>query len=153
SLSLRSSPSCAGIALVELITAFFVLTLGLFGAIRMYHFCLDKTRAVHEAKTVMRALNNEIEHLRALPFADLENGQATSFRSETPGVEALVNASTTVAIEDYASPGAQPAPVAGVSDKRSPMPGLKRATVRIRWTGENGRTITKELVTLIADKG
>ena len=124
----------AGIALVELVTALFVLTAGLFGAMQMYHFCLSKTRALNESALALHTLANELETVRALPFAELKNGEALPFRSRTPALEELVNAEGTVRIEDYA-------------------PGLKQVTVRIRWTGEHGRTVAKQLVTLIADKG
>ena len=127
---------CGGIALVELVTALFVLMVGLLGALQMYHFCLDKTRAVKELNTATTALQNEMEFIRALPLTALANGEHLSFRSETPGLADLVNVEATVKVEDYPD---------------GPR-GLKRIALRVRWTGENGRTIEKGLVTLIAGK-
>jgi len=83
------------------------------------------------------ALQNEMETLRALPFAVLQEGPAQPFRSVTPGLEKLVNVKTAVSIIDRSEGGT----------------GLKEVRVTLRWTGEHGRLIEKSLATFIADKG
>lgn len=126
----------AGFSLLELTTAIFILSLGVLGAITMFHYGLDKTRAVHESELAFRALANEIETLRVAPFNELEPGHDLPFRSSGPETDRLHLAEKTVAI----------APVPGT-------PGLAEVTARIRWVGDNGRVIEKSLTTLIADKG
>ena len=122
-------------ALLELTTAIFVLIVGVFGVLQMFHYGLDTARAINEANVAVRTLQNEIETLRSLPFAQLEDIDKGAFRSFTPEATKLVNVRTTATIT------AEP-----------DVPGLKRVTVRIGWTGERGRTIRKELTTLIAAK-
>ena len=127
----------AGTTLIELVAALFVITIGLFGVIEMYHFGIDKMHALNEYKIAMRAVQNEIETLRALPFSELRNTDDGDFRSETPEVATLVNATPEVIITDYT----------GTENR------LKHVEVSLKWTGEHGRTIEKRVTTLIADKG
>ncbi len=126
-----------GFALIELITALFILTIGMFGVIQMYHFGLAKMQAMNESAVAIRAVRNEVETLRAIPFDKLQNVEAAPFRSETPAMAELVNVVPAVAIKDY--------------DGRAKR--LKEVTVAITWTGEHGRTIKKSVTTLVADKG
>jgi len=127
----------SGFALVELIAALFILTIGMFGVIQMYHFGMAKMHAMNESAVAIRAVRNEVETLRAVPFDELRNVEAGPFRSETPAVAELVNVVPAVAIKDY-----------GDGTQR-----LKEVTVAIEWTGEHGRLIRKSVTTLIADKG
>jgi Tfp pilus assembly protein PilV len=127
----------AGTTLIELVAALFVITIGLFGVIEMYHFGINKIHALNEYKIAMRAVQNEIETLRALPFSELRNTDDGEFRSDTPEVATLVNATPAVTITDYAEGEKQ----------------LKHVEVSVKWTGEHGRTIEKRVTTLIADKG
>jgi hypothetical protein len=92
--------------------------------------------AMNENAIAMRALQNEIETLRSLPFDELTEVRAAPFRSVTPEVSKLVNARAVVTVRpdrEYAR--------------------LRRVTASIAWSGEYGRTIRKGLTTLIADKG
>ena len=125
-----------GVSLIELTAALFVLTVGMFGVIQMYHFGLSKMHALNETTVAVHALQNEMETLRSLPFSELRNTNKGQFVSETPALSRLADAKPNVTIADY-SDGA----------KR-----LKRITVSITWSGENGRTIEKTVTTLIADK-
>lgn len=127
----------SGFSLIELNCALFVVTAGIFGVLGTYQLVMDKTRALNEYALAERIVRNEIESLRALPFAALEAAEAAPFRSQTPGLERLVNATPTLTILDRAETA----------------PGLKEVRARLAWTGEKGRTIRYELVTLIADKG
>jgi len=124
-----------GFSLMELTAALFVLSVGLLGAIQMYHVGVDKTRVLGEKAIAAAAIQNELETLRAAPFSALTNTEEGTFRSETPGLARLVNATGRVMIAD------------------EDCPGLKRVTVSIRWTGEHGRTIEQSVTTLIADDG
>lgn len=123
-----------GSALIELTCALFVVTLGVLGVLQMYSVGMDKTNAVNEYAIALRAVDNELETLRTLPFEELSNGKHP-FRSRTPELERLVRAAGTVTVTDY--PGVQ---------------GLKEVHVFLRWTGEHGRIIEKQLTTLISKK-
>jgi Tfp pilus assembly protein PilV len=125
-----------GMSLIELTAALFVLTVGMFGVIQMYHFGLNKMHALNETTVTMHAIQNEIEMLRSLPFSELHNTDKAQFVSETPALSRLVNAKPHVTITDH-----------GEASRR-----LKHVTVSITWTGENARTIQKSVTTLIADK-
>ena len=121
-----------GSSLIELTCAIFVISVGLFGVIHVYLRGIEKMKTINEYETVLCALNNELETLRALPWETLEPGNDMPFRSETPGMEQLhlAEARTFIILEN------------GYNR-------LKRVTVRIRWIGEHGRRIEKELTTLI----
>jgi Tfp pilus assembly protein PilE len=127
----------AGFTLLELVAAFFILSVGVFGAMTMYHFGIAKTKAVSENRAVLNAIQNEVECLRALPFGELENRQAGPFLATSPTFKRLVNVTPALTIRDYP----------GVEGR------LKEVTAQIRWTGEHGRTIAKSVTTLIADTG
>jgi len=123
-----------GSAHLEMLCALFVLTVGALGAIQMHVRGMDGIKAVNEYGIALRALNNELETLRALPFSALENG-SHSFRSRTPELERLVRPKGVCVIKDCAG-----------------VPDLKEVQVSLRWTGEHGRLIEKQLTTLIAKK-
>ena len=126
----------SGVTLIELTAALFVLMVGMFGVIQMYHFGLGKMHALNESAVAMRAIQNEVETLRSLPFSQLRNTDSGHFASETPALSKLMNATRSVRINDF---------------PQGPE-GLKEVTVSIKWTGENGRTIEKNVTTLIGDR-
>ncbi len=126
----------AGFMLMELTVAFSILMVGLFGVIVMYNFGTAKLEALRESSIALGAIENELETLRARPYAALENVAQGAFVSETPQLATLVNARPSVTISDY-----------GDSALR-----LKEVTVRVVWTGEHGRRIEKSMVTLIGDR-
>lgn len=126
----------AGMSLLEMSCALFIVTMGLFGVIQMYMTGISNMKTLSEKQVAMRAAENEIETLRALPFAELVPGAALPLRAATAGTEKLHNLSGTV---DIAAPDG--------------APDLREVHVCIEWTGEHGRRIRQELTTLIADKG
>lgn len=126
----------SGFTLIELNCALAVATVGIFGVIGMHLLAIDKVHAIREEDIVQRALSNEIEYLRAEPFAALEDVTRRPFLSRTPGIERLVGAKATVTITSRSGGNA----------------GLKLVRARMVWRGENGRSIMRELVTLIANK-
>ena len=128
--------STAGFSLIELTAALFVLAVGLFGTLQMYNVIAEKLLHVQECEIAARALNAEIETLRALPFSQLTDRENAPFVSQPFGTDNLVNLTTRLTI--------QPHP-----DRRLK---LKRVTATILWTGEHGRKIEKSLTTLIGDK-
>ena len=126
-----------GFTLLELVAALFVVSLGLFGVIQLLHFGVANTHALNEAKLATRAVQNEIETLRALPYSALRNVEGGPFVSEPAELAPMVNVKPRLTIQDY-DEGAPP---------------LKHVTATVSWTGEHGRRIEKTLTTLIADKG
>ena len=73
----------SGVTLLELTAALFVLTVGMFGVIQMYHFGLDKMHALNESAVAMEAIQNEVETMRSLPYSELRNNNRALFVSET----------------------------------------------------------------------
>ena len=124
-----------GYSTMEMTATLFVLTVGLFGALQLFSFGLDRMRALDESSVAMQAVQNEIEVLRAAPFASLTDGEH-AFVSEAPELSRLENADTRVVI----------APVAGVSAA------LKEVTATIVWISENGRRSERTLTTLLTEK-
>lgn len=124
----------AGVALAELICSVFILTVGMGGVIQMYHLGLQKTAALAEYAVALEALQNELETLRSQPFDSLTPGIGQSFTSDPESWKTLTKVRGIVTIKS-------------VSESSVP---LKEITVRIRWTGEHGRRITKSLTTLVS---
>ncbi len=133
-LQRRNRRSTRGAALVELTCAIFIITVGVFGALQMYTLALTGAKVANEYSIAGRVLINEIETLRGSPFESLAAGKSP-FRSQTPEMDRLVRASGTVEIMEY--PG---------------VPDLKSVRVALRWVGEHGRVVEKQLNTLIAKK-
>lgn len=126
-----------GFALMEATAALFVVAVGLFGAIQMFHYGVRTIHTIQEHTIASRSMQNEMESLRGLPFDGLEPGRRLDFVSATPEMARLMNARAWVEI-DGGEEGAG---------------GLLRVTVSLRWTGEHGRRIKRSVTTLIARKG
>ncbi len=123
-----------GYALLEAATALFIAVTGLFGAMQMFQFGVDKIRVTGEYIIAARAIENELETLRAQPFDSLEPAKQRPFLSVTPEMERLPLAKAYVEIETVdASPSR-----------------LREVTVVVRWRTENGRPVERRLSTLIA---
>ena len=127
----------SGYSLIELLAAIAVLSAGLMGVIQTYHVGLEHIRTLREYAIARQAVQNEIETLRALPFEALQDRKNAPFVSSALDLDKLVNAAPAVTIRPSADPTLR----------------LKRVSVAIRWTGENGRTLREGVATLIADKG
>ena len=135
-ISPRKSNHNAGFTLLELVAALFVFAVGLLGTVQMYNVLAGKLLHVQESEIAARALNAEIETLRALPFSQLTDREDASFVSQPYGTENLVNLTTRLTIRPY--------PDARLN--------LKQITATVLWTGEYGRTIEKSATTLITNK-
>jgi len=131
----RTTKTDAGLSLVETTCALFVATAGIFGVMQMHTTAISKTKAIAEYGIATEALNNELETRKALPFDALEPGSDQPFISDTPRLEHLHSARTTVDIRP-------------VPDNNN----LKEIRARIQWRGEHGRNIEKSFVTLISNK-
>jgi hypothetical protein len=126
----------AGLAMVEMVTALFIVSFGVFSVLTMYHVGISKARALKSHQQVMNALQNEIAGLRAVPFDALPSSWQGGFRESAPSFQGLVGAKPRLRIRPLEK---------GRTD-------LLEIRASIRWRGENGRMIEKSLATLIADK-
>ena len=133
-MSASPSPNTHGIALLEAVTALFVVAIGLFGSFQMFQYCIDEIRAINEYGTAARVVRNELETLRAQPFDAIELGPGRPFVSSSPELETLAAART------FTDTKADPA-----------MPTrLKQVTAVVRWRTEHGRFAERRLTTLVA---
>jgi len=128
--------SQSGYSLIELVAALSVFTVGLLGTVQTYHFGVDKIRTMRESAIAVRVVQNEVEALRAMPYAALTDRADAPLATQAPDLDQLVHATPAVTIRPYAD-GALP---------------VKEVTVAVRWSGDNGRTMRKAVTTLIADK-
>ena len=123
-------------AMIEIVTAIFIVTFGLFAMLNMYHFGLSKARTLREQDMVMNALQNEIDALRAKPFSELSSDWDAGFIETEPVLGKVVGLETHLTIQ------------ALEPDRLD----LLQVAASIQWRSENGRLIKKTLTTLIADK-
>lgn len=119
-----------GIALLELITALVIVSIGLLGVVQMYQIGIAKIRETQRRAIAMRAIDNEIETIRAVPHHELVTGTNLPWRSDVTPLEILNEPSATLDI------------------KPSTRPSLLELTVRLQWR-ERARTVTREVVTLL----
>jgi len=131
-----------GFSLIELVAALSVLSVGLLGVVQSYHYGIDKIRTLREASTSTRAVQDQIEALRSMPFAALTDRDKAPLVDPAPDLSQLVNATPTLTIRPYSGSGRASTPALR----------LKEVEVSIRWTGDNGRTMKRSATTLIADK-
>ena len=122
-----------GFSLLELTTAFFLLTTCAFGMVQMFHVGVWSARAANERQIALRAIRNELETLRAMPSEQISIGEDQPFTSHTPELETLRLATPKLSIE------ADPA-----------LP-LFHVRASIRWITENGRAVSASLEMLLAD--
>lgn len=135
-LARRTPNKRSGAAMVEIVTALFIVTFGIFSVLTMYHVGIAKTRAIREHDLVMNALQNELDGLRAMPCECLPRDWNGDFRATKPNLPDFVNLRPHLRIQPSGE---------GRAD-------LLEVTVGIRWSGEHGRLIEKSLTTLIAEK-
>lgn len=132
----RNAVSSPGFMLVEATAALFVAAVGLFGVIEMMQVGSRALHVAQEHTIAGRALQNEIETLRGLPFDDLELGKRREFVSSTPELAKLMHVKTHVSIRE--SDGAEGR--------------LVELSVRVRWTTQHARRVERSVTTLIARK-
>lgn len=120
-----------GFSLLELTCAIFVVTVAGFGSIQLYSVGMSKIVMMREYDVATAELRNEVERLRSLPFEAVSDAMAVS--------EASVARATL----------AEPRMSIKASER---APGLKEVVVTLNWQSRGGRSITRELTTLIADK-
>lgn len=126
-----------GFTLLELTAALFIVSIGLFGVVQTFYFGMDKMRTVQEYAIAMRAIENELETLRAQPFVSLRETSEAPFLSVTPELNQLFKPWASVRIRERSGEGGM----------------LWEVTVRIVWLADRGRRVEKRVTTLIAYQG
>ncbi len=131
---MKSPLDRGGFALLEAVTALFIAVTGLFGAFQMFQYGVDKIRVIHEYRIAARAIENELETLRAQPFETLEAGTNQAFLSVTPEAASLPAVRTRTEIKpDTVAPSR-----------------LKEVSITVRWRSENGRPVERRLTALVS---
>ena len=123
-----------GFSLLELTTALFILTVGIFGVFRLFNFGMDRLRALDEAAIATEAVQNELEALRTTPTATLQDGEQ-QFTIPNPALDRLWLADTKISVSP-ASDG---------------VVGLKQVEISIRWINRNGGRAERSVTTLIRE--
>lgn len=134
---LSSAPGRRGAALLEVSCALFIVTVGLFGVLQMYTSALNHTRYLLESDLAQNILENEVETLHGAGFDALNVGTTSAFHTESEALRRLHDAHTRVTV----------APTAGAERF------AKTITLTVTWTGRTGRTITRSISTIVADRG
>ncbi|MCC6490620.1 MAG: hypothetical protein IT364_24250 [Candidatus Hydrogenedentes bacterium] len=127
--------ACLGASYLELTASLFILSVGIMASFQLFHFTMDRMRVVKEEGIAMRAMQNEVEWLRARPFEEIALGE-TPFASSTPELSQLVSATSRVKVDLF----------------RPDLPELKRVEATLTWRGDQGRTVTRSIVSLVAEK-
>ncbi len=125
-----------GYTLVELVSAMGVLGIGLFAIVTSYHYGLDKVRAMQEMHSAQTVAQNQLERLRAAPFGELKEVENEAV-PVGPALERLVRPKIEKTVRIFGEPRLN----------------LRDVTVRVSWTGDQGRPMQASAQTLIGDKG
>jgi len=126
----------AGLTILEVMVAIAVAGAGIFGALSMHVHVMHAMRAMHEDNLARQVLVDELETLKALPFATLAEAEGQQpFRADTTALDSLH------------------LPTARVILQATPVPGLLEVRAEIMWIGGQGRRIIRGITTLIADHG
>ena len=133
---MRETITSQGFMLVEATAALFVIAIGIYGTIEMMQVGARTLHVTQEHTIAGRALQNEIETLRGLPFDTLELGYRREFASSTPELAMLMHVKTRVTVREHDGAGGS----------------LVEVRVRLRWTTEHARRVERSVTTLIARK-
>ncbi len=123
--------SRAGMALLEIVTALTIISVGLLGVVQMYQVGIDQIRQSQRRMAALRAMDDEIEILRALPVAERPTGESVPWYTHPPAFDLLVEPQATLDVAPFAS-----------------SPDLTQVTVRLQWY-EGRRRVSREVVTLL----
>lgn len=124
---LKGGPS-NGFALIELIAALFVLSVGVFGTLTLYYTGMERMRAQQQELMATAVLHYEMESVQAMDAADLEAW--SNAETEPPGMHDLEDAE----IERR------------VSERDGELFEVRAV---LRWRGAGGRLMERSLTTLV----
>ncbi len=126
-----------GFSLTEILVALFIFSTALLGTFQMYNVGLDKIRTVRESAKALQLVVNQVETVRAMPFAELTERDKAPFIGPEMDLDGLAKATPALTIRSFGEPGLN----------------LKEVTASLSWTGENGRRIEKKITTLVGRRG
>ncbi len=127
----RPQHSKRGVYLLEVTAAMAVLSIGIMGTLQLFHVGIKAMQTAEEGQIAMRAIENELETLRAMPSSLHHDTMEQAFISNTPEIDWLHGARSVVTTE----PG--------------PEKTLAEVRVRIDWIGDKGRVMHREVIALI----
>ena len=122
-----------GIALLDVAMAIVVVSTTVLGVIQLYRVGMDQTREINEATYAMRAIANEVEHLRTLDVEALTARDGKAFHKIPEGMSGIPRVTSKVSC----------APVEDAA-------GLYEVVATMTYPGRTGRTIEKSVTTWIA---
>jgi len=125
-----------GATLLEVIASLTLLSFGVFASMQVFHQSAQHALFLAQEQRALRILENEIERLRALPFAELHVAEARGLLAAAEELAPLMEAQGSVAISDSEE-----------------VPGLRAVRVEVSWRGPQARRISRSLSTLIAEAG
>jgi prepilin-type N-terminal cleavage/methylation domain-containing protein len=126
---------CRGFSLIEVLMAIVLITVGLSSVYYLVAVSIDSNNFSKDTNLAYQAANEQMEHLRQMPYASLLIGNTTFTASTASSMSQLLNAQGTVAIN---SAGAN----------------LKKITLTVEWTRKGpGRDQNIKLTTLVARYG
>lgn len=129
----RSSYNRLGLGTTDIVASLAVLSIIGFGAFGLYHNGIDQLRVSTERTIAVRALENEVERLRALPLSEMETQVDAAYRVSMPELEGLRDAAMSIEVDAYEE-----------------STEARVITARVRWHSHAGRIISEELTALRA---
>ncbi len=128
-LFIKKSSTETGFSLVELVCALSVISVGFFGILHLMHIALNHTRALQEYRVAHEIIENTLEELRSEAYETMEAGVF-------PLDQATLEESGLHLAEGSLSIQAHPDSL------------VWEITVKLRWVGDKGRVIQRQLSTL-----
>jgi len=126
----RALASSRGYSLLELLTAFAVLSMGVFGALQLHSRSMEGLHAIEEDRACLEVLSNALERVRAVGHAPAASGEVVSIGQEDSRFARLHQAEAWLRVEE------------------ATVPGLVTLYAEARWIGERGRLRERSIVTL-----
>ena len=128
-LFIRKLSPDAGFSLVELVCALSVISVGLFGILHLMHIALNHTRTLQEYRVAHEIIENALEELRSEAYETMEAG-VFLLDQATLGASGLHLAEGSLSIQPHS------------------YDHVWEITVKLRWVGDKGRVIQRQLSTL-----
>lgn len=126
---IKKSSTDAGYSMAELVCALSVISVGLFGILHLMHVALNHTRTLQEYRVAHEIIENALEELRSEAYETMKEG-VFALDQTTLEASGLHLAEGSLSIQPY------------------PDSLVWEITVKLRWVGDKGRVIQRQLSTL-----
>jgi len=127
-----------GFTILEVLVGMIVLGISFLGILMLFSKAVIFIADVQANDLVVDMLEEEIESIRSMPFADIVTGTPTFAPT---GLNQLINPAPTVVIDN---------PYSGIFPYTNR---IVRVTVTIAWDSPSGQRLNRSLVTYISDLG